>query len=843
MSKLRITPLGTCRIHTPLRRASTRFPIDVDWNRNYGFVHTSEEAVQLARFLAGEEHFRPEIAPLLIRDGALEYYDSQQWQPSDLHVVEISSTKRLASGSFSVQSNYVYRHFADFFANPARSRMFWTLVKKGHRADLIKFLREQPAYRLLSPSDRELLVSLTMEQQSFNDIKANMGELVERLGRDKVLFVTHVNATTPDGAIIPTRDRLIRWVKLIAGQLDTPVFDPTPSMRETGQELALEKGGLDLAHYTPTFYDKVYEDLHRFHTGAMIGSRMSPSSANAAEDQVELLAAHLETMLETGDFFATSREIHAAVQKSPDALPLVELRGRIRSQIGDYPGAIADLSRRNDESAMSLGLRIALLDAAAETEDYDRALKVAENLISDEFDSPDIYRMAAKASEHLGRTSGAVSYAKQAFRKDRSDLASALQALVLLNDRGEAEQAAEWRQEILDNLGEAGSGTFEIGLWAVAHHDDHLLTAILGVIATSSKGAVVDLIEDAFNAGMYEAVADSVPVLVRIGRISRTLSERRLALLNLFLAKAEELLNQQRTGEGYRLAFSIMQIEDFGGSQIPRHRLAGMARRITREIVKSVRLAIREAHSEGRSTDVLRLGEAAGDVIYEHVDTAVAVARTLQAVERPDEALGVMKRAEELNPDNFAAIRWTGRLASIGGDYTTALLMYGRLRRFPSSERKAIESEMDRFFTTIPRRAHKQLREFVDNWQFEAALQLATIIEQELGPDVALERAMARMSSMLRVRLKEIDDGDAERDEREGVLRQLLSVRPNEQRYLRLLALDLMRTFRFAEAAEVWGRLSKLDPANETVTRNRERCSKLAERRMATSSSDMEVAA
>src|SRR5205823_3581268 len=139
------------------------------------FVHTSEEAVQLVRFLAGEEHFRPEIAPLLIRDEALARYESQEWQPTDLHLVEISSSKRLACGSTAVQSNYVYRHFADFFANPARSRMFWILVKKGHRGDLLKFLGEQRAYRLLSPADRELLISLRMEQQSFNDIKAHMG--------------------------------------------------------------------------------------------------------------------------------------------------------------------------------------------------------------------------------------------------------------------------------------------------------------------------------------------------------------------------------------------------------------------------------------------------------------------------------------------------------------------------------------------------------------------------------------------------------------------------------------------------------------------------------------------
>ena len=41
-----LTAIGTCRIHTPLSRAVGRYPIDLDLRRNYGFVHTSDEALQ-----------------------------------------------------------------------------------------------------------------------------------------------------------------------------------------------------------------------------------------------------------------------------------------------------------------------------------------------------------------------------------------------------------------------------------------------------------------------------------------------------------------------------------------------------------------------------------------------------------------------------------------------------------------------------------------------------------------------------------------------------------------------------------------------------------------------------
>ena len=49
-----------------------------------------------------------------------------------------------------------------------------------------------------------------------------MAEMVERLGRDALLFVTHVNARTPDGSTIPPRENVIHWVKLAAEQLDVP---------------------------------------------------------------------------------------------------------------------------------------------------------------------------------------------------------------------------------------------------------------------------------------------------------------------------------------------------------------------------------------------------------------------------------------------------------------------------------------------------------------------------------------------------------------------------------------------------------------------------------------------
>src|ERR1700745_2571576 len=96
---LRFTLTVTCRIRTPLKRAVARYPIELDLKRNYGFVHTSGEALQLVQFLQGEKQFRPEVVPLFVLEGDLTRFAAESWQPSDLQIVEISSGKRLMCGT------------------------------------------------------------------------------------------------------------------------------------------------------------------------------------------------------------------------------------------------------------------------------------------------------------------------------------------------------------------------------------------------------------------------------------------------------------------------------------------------------------------------------------------------------------------------------------------------------------------------------------------------------------------------------------------------------------------------------------------------------------------------
>lgn len=837
MSEFRITPIGTCRIHTPLKRATARYPIALDFRRNYGFVHTSDEALQLLRFLLGEKEFRPEVSPLVFRMADPVKLAGESWEPGDLQIVEISSAKRLSIGDDIVQSNYVARHFADFFASGHRARTYWNLVKKGHRGDLNDFLVKQPSYQLLSKEDRDLLAGLTLHQQSFKAIKADMAELVERLGRDRILFLTHVNAATEDGSLIPSRDRLIRWVKLAAEQLDVPVFDPTAAMLEFTQERALGKNGRDLTHYTQAFSDRVYDELHRTHIGALAGMQ---ASGDGEPDRIERVASQLEALLEAGDFIQGARQVHAALETTPDALALIELRGLIRSTIGDFNGAMEDFGRRGDDTALSPQMRVGLADALTATGNHEGALEVTERLIEDEYESAEIYRIAGNAAKRLGRVEQAISYTKQASRRDRSNLSTALDALKLLIEAGQTEATAEWRREILENIGASSNGTFETGLWAVQNRDDELFTATLERLATIDKGATVDLLEDAYGAGMHRAFADSIPTAVALGRIAPSLAERRSALLAQAATDARKLFDERRIEEAFHLARSLEALPEGSPRQIARSQLVREARPLMREMKRHFRDRIRQAHEADDTAEVIRLGHESSDLLLEDPDLAAIVARAHFTSGAEDDALSLLKHVSAHAPPTVKLVRWTAYIAARNEDYATAIPMYAELRRCPDIPDN-FKREVETFFGRAERRAIRQLRELIESGRTEEALELSALLEEHFGTSDTLQRQRNRLFRLLRTELKDIEQGDSDPADREQVLRQILRVRPDDPSMLRRLALELMRQFRYAEAAEYWEALYQLEPNNESADRNRVRCATLAERRSSVSGAELEA--
>lgn len=837
----RITPVGTCRIHTPLSRGARRYPVTLDLRRNYGFVHTSVEALQLVRFLQGEKTFRPEVLPLVFRPGDEQVVAEEVWQPSDLHVVEISSAKKVMCGEDAVQINYLYRHFADFFGSPERSRRFWNLNRTGHREDLLNFLREQPSYELMSEPDRELLAQLSTEQQTFKAIKTDMAEIMERLGRDRVVFVTHVNAVGPAGEVLPTRDRVVRWVRVAGEQLGAEVFDPTASMLDFRQERAMEAGGLDLTHYTTAFSDILYDEIHRLYVLPRLGSDQASEAQAGGDPTLARHAARLEAMLETGDFFAAAQEVHRLLDQHPDSRDLRQLRGVVRARIGDSRAALEDLGTDADLLG-SQQSRMAQLSALTRLGEYEKAVAVAEDLIRDEVQDPEVFRLAGIAAEENGWTDRAVEFAKQAYRLQRDDLATALRALRLLAGQSNRKaEAAEFRSELLENLRPGSSGAFELCLWAIRHRDEELVEASLHATASGDKWSTIDLVEDVLAADLPGGIAAAVAVADALGRLQPALAERRLAFLLSAYGRAEQLAAEGQVAAAYAIALELTRATRSAEGDPEIRRLVGDARRLSRELKGELRSRLSAAHDAGDFDQVLSIGRTAGDFLREDGRSTVIVARALHHAGDTTGALDLLKRVSPEDLDTFVVRRWTARLAASAQDYATAIEAYGALRAQTTAEALRLRPEIDRFFGSVEGRSLKQLRSLALAGELNEALRLARNIKRQIGMTDRGEREMDRLHKALRARLRQVEDGELPPEEREAVFRRMVEVRPSDSVTWKRLAVELMRQGRHAEAAECWGRLLELDPENRVAEQNRARCVTQAARRASSTAQVIEA--
>src|SRR5690606_42143369 len=128
MTALTIAPIGTCRIHTPLRDVVGRYPVKLQLGRNYGFVHTVAEALQQARFMFGQADIPADVQRVIFRPSNGEQARRGTHKPADLYMVELSSRKLLTIDGFPIQLYYPVRYFSELFSDRVCSRPLWSFA-------------------------------------------------------------------------------------------------------------------------------------------------------------------------------------------------------------------------------------------------------------------------------------------------------------------------------------------------------------------------------------------------------------------------------------------------------------------------------------------------------------------------------------------------------------------------------------------------------------------------------------------------------------------------------------------------------------------------------------------
>ena len=334
----RITPIGSCRITTPLRLARDSFGFQLNLDRVYGFCHSSAEAVQMMRYLQGRIDIDPALVPLIARRARTEERESDRHLPSDLYVVELSSAKELRIGQTSIQLNYVIAHFAAFFADRQRAARYWELAEADDQTGLDALLAAVWNHDPAQARDAALLRQIRRRTTPQADLRRDIRALID--GLPAVLFVTHVDALAADGLPIPSRSRYIECVEAAVRAEGGVLYNPTAAMTRMGQTNAIEDESDSLAHFTEDFSRVVFQDWFDLTIEGLIDCKAREGSVAEVR---RVLVPHVTARLATGEAAPLVSRLDRLVNARPDCAEFRNLLASAYTATGHPAGALATL--------------------------------------------------------------------------------------------------------------------------------------------------------------------------------------------------------------------------------------------------------------------------------------------------------------------------------------------------------------------------------------------------------------------------------------------------------------------------------------------------------------------
>ncbi|WMD20796.1 hypothetical protein RAS12_00030 [Achromobacter seleniivolatilans] len=801
MNTLTIAPIGTCRVHTPLRSGVGRYPISLSLGRNYGFVHTSAEALQQVNYMFGRDLIPAELQPLIFRPNTASGFDAKAHVRADMYFVELSSRKLLEVDGIPIQLNYVARRYQDFFASKSRSRMFWSRALPERLAERREWLLQDSVYQRLDARDADLLSRIVRRDMTDAEIERDMAQLVEILGQDKIVFVTHVNADTPDGLPIEPRRLLIQAVKASARRLKVACYDPSALMKRVGQLTAMENDGLDLAHYTESFSDRLCADMYKRFIAVNVVAP-APVASEAAEALARDLPEQFAAQWAEGHVIETSRRLHDYVRRHPDQHAHRMLLGEIRYELGDYEGACAQLeAARASVGANEKSDRV-LMQAYFNMGAYEQARTIAVQMLAEEIEAPDIVRLCAVSAERLHDTAGALVYWKRLFRLNGNDAEAADAALAILGALDDLSAAEEWVTEVLETM-PSHPGAFAFR-WerSLERRDREGLLAQADETILLDEGMALALAQRASAEGHYLPAA----MLAQ----THHLQDSQLAAARAWIAAC--------TASWKQLGSQAFDSDDLGSAADylqSTWRLkptdAGVIR-ARRALGQKMRRELRQAFIGKDYRGVFRIAEIAHRARYSFAEFDSLLGRAHFALGDFGNAFIYLKKAMDEDDVSLNERVQYARAASRSDHFCEALAAYLEILKLADEDAWA-HKEATRELARLEVRSVRAARELSAQGNHAAAGDLLVAQLAATPQSQTVRTGIQRLLAALKLELKSLAPDSADRRLALGI--KILKLDPDDEAGLRAAAIGAMRTYRFTEALGYWSALRKktADPA------------------------------
>jgi|GEM_PF-6181378 len=803
--KTTVRALGTCRIFNPLRQAQQRGDVKLDQARNYGFVHTSREVLQQLRFVCGQFQIKDEFLPLLARPKLSPDWRTEGVNKADYHILEISSLKDVRIGNISLQLNYFGRYFGEFFADIERARRFWSLSKLSHgqaNSQLKDWLLSLPSFQALSESDQGLLASVHMVVMTKADIENDLLEISKLVPVDRTIIMSHVDADRPSGTPIASRGQMIEWLEEIAPRLGFGFYNPTPLMKQVGQVLAMQKNGLDLTHYTPTFADAIFYDIAGKHFG------IERSHADPADYEAVAKLDAARTLLTDGDIQGAARITFELKRAGFQSLQLSLLLANIASELGDFESVLTYLDAIDEHRGLTDEANILLMQAYDCLGDTENALETAEALLSDEVESELILETAARASEELGKTERASGLWRLLHSRG---VEAASEALLRIDAESETS-----RQLAIDALHHYPKTSIKLGtLWSFFCkrgdiENGRLILRHLKCVSDKCFGEMTVV---------ARARPRFLAELMRHGEHVGFADKSQVLSLELdFKRQRETALKNQDWAEALIVTSALNTLKSDAAS-----------RALLGDLCSSLRQSAKAAYKEGRFDDVIKVADAFVEAEVHLSRMNYLAGRAAAQDNKPALAIDYLKISVSETPDDMAVRRWLARVYLVNGEEEKALDEYRIIKNHNGSTdalRKDAESAPVKYRTRLIRRA----RDLNARGHVKAAIIAINKLISDLGADDKLKGEKRKFIKGLVTSLRLIGLEDS--DEVQTVAKLILHFEPNETAAHKVLGLLAMRERRYEDAILHWKKLDELQPNTTSVRLQLKKTQKLIDQLM-----------
>lgn len=809
---IKITPIGSCRIHNPLKKFLAQSPLQLNTMDVYGFTHTSGEALQQLKYLQGDYLPSTSIHPIL--SSRLRFNKTkpnQKTQPSDLYFVEISSAKTVMVDDEFVQMNYIYVYFSEFFLEPNRSKQFWSLASHSNRQELLSFLNQTSVFNAYPAEKKELLSRISVKQMTEDELRLDMEEIVKRV--KQVVFVTHCNVSLPDMRAIQSRKNWIKTIECIGKEHGYKIYNPTHLMMGLGQSLCLQKNGLDSTHYTPHFEQKIFNDLRRLYLEPLCQKAM-PKEASACDNKSSLDEQNrLEQLYRQGEVSVVLQQLNNLLRKNPHNPVATELLGRILFHIHDYERAIYYFTKLDENQELSNEGRLTLVKSHFNLNQFKEVLNHADLLFEEEVYEPEVIRLSAMASQALGNSDKASIYWEQLYKFENFKLEASSHLALLFEQNNEFKQAIYWinRALELDPMDLSLRAALNKMLATVA--DEPSLELLLEKMNPISEDELIAIARTAENHGFILTAAKSLNKALVLwpthSKLKKVIANTAIQWLTAMHAETAE-----KSEQWLKYLKGILLIQ-------PRQ---SIAIRLRREYIVDNRTKLKAAYQLMDYDKAISVGMTVYFLDPDFPGIALLIGRCLFAKNLFPEALEWFIKATALNPIDKNA--WTLRLRAAlkANQYIEAL---STIQQSPSPLLFTQEQTSHRqsIVSGVIKGALNEMKRLMEQEELDQAWQLNDLLFEVSPQDKKVLKARQLILKKMVEQLKDAESPEVQIK----MAKSIYEKDPNNVQALRILAVSLMKQKKLEESLTYWEKLCILFPEIHSYKMQAQKCMDLEE--------------